>query len=66
MTIKIERAIEVLQKRIDGAMLMDNRELIASWKLGVTAMKRIQRLRADGQFIGMPVLKGETPPETST
>jgi len=63
MTIKIERAIEVLEERIARAMEMDSREVIASWKLGVSAMKRIKRLRDFGGNIGMPVLKGETPPD---
>ena len=63
MAIKIERAIEVLSGRIDRAMEMDSREVIASWKLGVSAMKRIKGLRDSGGNIGMPVLKGETPPD---
>jgi len=42
---------------------MDSREVIASWKLGVSAMKRIKRLRDFGGNYGVPVLKGETPPD---
>lgn len=62
-TIKLEKAIEVLEKRVESPFVRANPDTKAAMKLGISAMKRIKQIRDSGGDIGMPVLKGETPPE---
>ena len=62
-TIKIEAAIEVLTQSAESPLIRANPDTKAAMKLGISAMKRIKQIRDSGGDIGMPVLKGETPPE---
>lgn len=57
--ITIKEALTTLSNgdTINNANLRhDQRDAI---KLGIKALERIQRLRAAGHYVGMPLLKGE-------
>jgi len=59
----LDKAIRDLQARVDGEFSIKGKDDCEDMKLGIEAMKAIQRHRLDNMPAAFIVLKGETPEE---
>jgi len=55
----IDEAVSILQFMIDQGEGNFYQGDCTAMKLGIKALRRFDELRADGTYLGMPVLKGE-------
>ncbi len=56
----VEKAIQLIQQDLDDPGSVDILDLNQAHRLALEALKRLDNLRAAQQYIGKPLLKGET------
>ncbi len=61
--MKVSKAIEILEEFIPRQWWQEPYHVRDATKLGLEALKRVQRLREDALFEGGVALSGETPEE---
>lgn len=64
--MNLPKAILELDIPKDITLIRVTQEFLEACKLGRVALKRIKELREAGNYIGMPLLKGETEATTSS
>lgn len=62
--MKIEKAIEILDLRVNQGFKLDNPDLTDATRLGIEALKWIERNRYANHPYHIPMLPGETEDDT--